>query len=79
MSRDLLRRLQRLEADRSSAVKGRLVTMFATGETRAEQDAEIDAFRLEEGLTDRDTLVVFEFTTLDDPSTDDLIKVRTRP
>jgi hypothetical protein len=80
MSRALLARIARLEAAHSSVVR-RLVTCIATGETEAEVDAEIDAFVQEKGLTDQDTLVVFTFTTLDDPPTgyESLYEVRERP
>ena len=61
MSRALLARIARLEAARPSGVR-RLLTCIAPGETEAEADAEIDAFVREEGLTDRDTLVVFRFS-----------------
>jgi hypothetical protein len=81
MSRALLARIPRLEAARSSTGR-RLVPIFATGETRAEVDAQNEALKREKGITEQDTLVVFTTLYKTSPETmgyESLYEVRKPP
>ena len=60
MSRDLLRRIQRLEATR--APQGRYIAISVSGDDREEMDAEVEAQKRAKGVTENDFLVVIRTT-----------------